>query len=88
LIFQEDVFTENKENFVATEEIKTEPSFEKIKADEDENLYYYEEPENKNEEVKKEENGFTSIKDELKEKRKWEIPQSVKKGAEEIINNN
>jgi|GEM_PF-1054331 hypothetical protein len=52
------------------------------KADEDENLYYYNEPEKIEDE--KEETGFTSIKDELKKNKKaWTIPEEVKEKAEE-----
>ncbi|MFA5248040.1 MAG: hypothetical protein WC415_02220 [Patescibacteria group bacterium] len=58
------------------------------KVDEDENLYYYEEPTEKAKENKEKDSGFTSIQDELKEKRKWEIPPTIKKGAEEVINKN
>jgi hypothetical protein len=48
------------------------------KADEDQNMYYYHEPE-------KAESGFTSIKDELKKNRKtWAIPEEVKEKAEEV----
>lgn len=52
------------------------------KADEDQNVYYYHEPAKTEEE--KEEPGFTSIKDELKNRKHWEIPEEVKKSAEDI----
>jgi hypothetical protein len=53
------------------------------KADEDENLYYYNEPEKT--ENEKEESGFTSIKDELKKNKKaWSIPEEAKEKAEEV----
>ena len=63
---------------------------EKDEADENENLYYYEEPSKAPEaEVRKEEENsvgdFSSIKDELKAKKHWEIPSTVKKDAEEVI---
>lgn len=55
------------------------------KADENENLYYYEEPEAPSV-PSKPDNGFTSIKEELDKKgrKAWEIPEEVKKGAEEV----
>jgi hypothetical protein len=53
------------------------------KADEDENVYYYHEPEKT--EAEKEEPGFTSIKDEIKKNKKaWAIPEEVKKSAEDV----
>jgi hypothetical protein len=64
-----------------------EPVSANAKADEDENVYYYHEPESsfaKATEDKKEENGFTSIKDELKNRKHWEIPEEAKKSAEDI----
>jgi hypothetical protein len=62
-----------------------EPSLTENSEDEpaEENLYYYEEPSDKSVKEEKEE-GFTSIKDELKSKRKWEIPEEIKKKAEDI----
>jgi hypothetical protein len=50
--------------------------------DENENMYYYSEPGKS--EIEKEEGGFTSIKDELKNKKHWEIPKEAKKAAEDI----
>jgi hypothetical protein len=65
------------------ESVIVSPSEPKIaKADEDQNLYYYNEPEKTG--AEKEENGFTSIKDELKNRKHWEIPEEVKKSAEDI----
>jgi hypothetical protein len=63
-------------------------------ADEDENLYYYHEPEKTASEYafakatadEEEESGFTSIKDELKKnKQGWEIPSEAKDKAEEVV---
>ncbi|MDD5527882.1 MAG: hypothetical protein PHO56_02790 [Patescibacteria group bacterium] len=62
------------------------------KADEDQNVYYYHEPsfaeaaEGKPDksEVAHEETGFTSIKDELKNRKHWEIPEEVKKSAADV----
>jgi hypothetical protein len=55
------------------------------KADEDENLYYYNEPEKTEGENDKEDIGFTSIKDELKKNKKaWSIPEEAKEKAEEV----
>ena len=66
------------------EEIKNEPVSAETAADNNENLYYYNEPEKA--ETAHEETGFTSIKDELKKSRKtWEIPEDVKEAAEDVI---
>ena len=68
------------------EELADEPAMvipAELKADEDQNLYYYNEPEKTG--ADKEENGFTSIKDELRNRKHWEIPEEVKKSAEDIL---
>ena len=66
---------------ITAEPIATSPS--EAKADEDENMYYYNDPEKP--EAEKQEYGFTSIKDELKNKKHWEIPTDAKANAEEIV---
>jgi hypothetical protein len=117
---------ENLEEAELTPEknITEEPVIAETKIDEDENVYYYHEPEpeveaepelktepkpelepeseiepvsepestkivenkpEKQEETLKDENGFTSIKDELKKNKKaWAIPEDVKKSAEDV----
>ncbi len=83
---EDDLIPEEKE----TEPIKIEePVSDQAKADEDENVYYYHEPSSAEAtegkpENEKEESGFTSIKDELKNRKHWEIPEEVKKSAEDV----
>jgi hypothetical protein len=68
------------------------PAPSEVPAAENEDVYYYHEPEKTETEVqaeaeiaKKEEDGFTSIKDELKKNKKaWAIPEEVKEKAAEV----
>jgi hypothetical protein len=75
---EEDLIPEKKE-----EPIVIKPS--ETKADEDENVYYYHEPESSSAKASEDESGFTSIKDELKKNKKsWTIPEEVKEKAEDV----
>jgi hypothetical protein len=76
-------------DFTAPDSIAEEIVSEEKKEVPEENLYYYNEPEkNENESASAKatayEDGFTSIKDELKKNKKaWEIPVEVKQAAED-----
>jgi len=85
------------ENEVEKAEEVAIPAPAEVPAEGDEDVYYYHEPEKVEVEtqpepeppapapVKKEEGGFTSLKDELKKNRKaWAIPEEVKEKAEDL----
>jgi len=78
--------TEDESELAPEKVITEEPIIAEAKVDEDENVYYYHEPESeKQEETAKDESGFTSIKDELKKNKKaWAIPSEVKEKAEDV----
>ena len=82
------IIPEAEEEAAEPVKIVEEPTAAEAKVDEDQNVYYYHEPSSASatagEAGNKEENGFTSIKDELKNRKHWEIPEEVKKSAEDV----
>jgi len=79
----------NFSDFISEISEEVEKEDEEGEVDEDENMYYYEEP-LKTEiieptETEDKSGDFTSLGEELKSKKSWNIPSAVKNSAEEVI---